>query len=120
MPKILLIEDEHDAAADIADLLQSRGYQVTPAYTGKQGLKLLRDEKFDLAIIDLLLPDMNGTEVCAMIRHDTRLKTLPIIVSTGVGDDSTQEVSQELGVTAFLSKPYSMESLLEAVKRCLE
>jgi len=120
MPRILLVEDEKQAVIIIVKLLKSRDYEVTTAYTGKEALEHLQEEKFDVAIIDLILPDMNGNDICAMIRCDKRLKNLPVIISTGIADDSTQETSRNLGVKEFLSKPYSMEDLLSAIKRCLK
>jgi len=120
MFKILLIEDERDAAADITDLLQTRGYEVTPAYTAREALQALQEDKFDLAIIDLILPDMEGNAICALIRRDDRLKELPIIISTALGDSATEETMRGMGANEFLAKPYSMEALLEAVKRCVK
>lgn len=119
MPKILLIEDERDAASDITDLLQTRGYDVTPVYTAREALQALREDNFDLAIIDLVLPDMEGSAVCALIRRDDRLKDLPIIVSTALGDSATEEEMRAMGADEFLAKPYSMQALLEVVKRCV-
>lgn len=121
MQKILLVEDEKDVAAAIITLLQSVGYkQVTPVYTGKEAIETLQKERFDLAIIDLILPDMNGNQLCAMIRHHNKFSKLPIIVSTAIGDDSTQRMAADLGINEFLSKPYAPEDLLAAVKRCLK
>jgi len=120
MTKILLIEDEKDAAADIASMLKTRGFQVSSACTGREALKLLQEERFHLAIIDILLPDIQGYDLCAHIRHDTRLKDLPIIVSTAVESDSIQTLNKDLGVNELLIKPYRNEDLFSAIKRCLK
>ncbi len=120
MKKILLIEDEQEASADIASFLQRQGYQVTPVHTGQAALKILAEDDFDLAIIDLILPDLNGQELCTLIRRNQKTKHLPIIVSTALGDESTEELCQKLGANVFLAKPYGVEELLNAVKKCLE
>jgi len=120
MIKILLIEDEQEASQDIAHFLKRQGYEVVCAASGTEALKSLKEDTFDLAIIDLMLPDINGKELCALIRHDQRIKDLPIIISTGSSSKSTEELCKELGANVFLSKPYAVEDLLDAVKKCLE
>ena len=100
--------------------MYERGYRVVPVTTGKDALDLLQEDIFDLAIIDLILPDMNGNELCAMIRHNKKTKRLPIIVSTGIGDAFTQKISKDIGVNEFLFKPYTAEKLCVAIESCLE
>jgi len=120
MAKILLIEDEQEASKDIANFLQRQGYVVVCAYNATEALKSLKEDRFDLAIVDLILPDINGQDLCALIRHDKRTQKLPIIVSTGLSDQSTEELCRKLGANVFLSKPYSVEDLLKAIKQCLK
>ena len=119
MVRILFVEDEIGIVNFMIDFLNERGYQVVPATTGKDALELLQDDIFDLAIIDLILPDINGNELCAIIRHSKKAKRLPRIVSTGIGDDFTQKISKDIGVNEFLTKPYSAESLYRAIENCL-
>lgn len=119
MVRILFVEDEIDIVKFMVDFLNEKGYQVVPATTGKEALGLLQDDIFDLAIIDLILPDMNGNELCAMIRHNKKSKRLPIIVSTGIGDAFTQKISKDIGVNEFLIKPYTAEKLCVAIENCL-
>lgn len=119
MVKILFVEDEIDIVKFMVDFLNQKGYQVIPATTGKEALGLLQEDIFDLAIVDLILPDMNGNELCAMIRHNKKTKRLPIIVSTGIGDPLTQKISKDIGVNEFLVKPYTAEKLCVAIENCL-
>lgn len=119
MIRILFVEDEIDIVNFMIDFLLEKGYKIVPATTGKEALELLRGDVFDLAIIDLILPDMNGNELCAMIRHSKKTKRLPIIVSTGIGDAFTQKISKDIGANEFLTKPYSAESLCTAIENCL-
>ena len=115
---ILIVEDEKDSVRSMVKFLQNRGYNVVYALSGEEALGLLRKEKIDLAIIDILLPDINGYELCATIRHNKRLKNLPIIISTGMNNESTKDTSKDIGVNEFLGKPYTTEDLLSAIKRC--
>lgn len=119
MIRILFVEDEIDIVKFMVDFLNQKGYQVIPATTGKEALVLLQEDIFDLAIVDLILPDMNGNELCAMIRHNKKTKRLPIIVSTGIGDSLTQKISEDIGVNEFLVKPYTAEKLCAAIENCL-
>jgi len=120
MNKILLIEDEKDAVDAIVSLLETRGYGVTPVHTGKEAIKRLQEDEFGMVIVDLVLPDMDGAGICTFIRHDRKIRKLPIIVSTALDDEFTELMVKKLGINEFLSKPYHMEALLEAVKRCLK
>ena len=119
MPKILLVEDDKESAKSLSSLLQKKGYSVVSVFKGEDAFRLLQDEKFDLAIIDLILPDMQGHSLCALIRHDKKIKNLPIIVSTGLNDSFTKETSQDIGANEFLGKPYHRDDLISAVERCL-
>ncbi|MFH1362691.1 MAG: response regulator [Candidatus Omnitrophota bacterium] len=119
MIKILFVEDEPDIVYFMVNFLKEKGYEAIPATSGKEALKLLQEDRFNLAIIDLILPDMNGNDLCAMIRHDKKTKQLPIIISTGIGDSFTQGISKDLGVNQFLNKPYTAENLCLAIENCL-
>jgi len=119
MIRILFVEDEIDIVKFMVDFLNQKWYQVIPATTGKEALGLLQEDIFDLAIVDLILPDINGNELCAMIRHNKKTKRLPIIVSTGIGDAFTQKISKDIGVNEFLVKPYTAEKLCVSIENCL-
>ena len=119
MRKILLVEDEKEASGDIANFLKRQGYEVASAYNGKEALRLLAEEEFTLAIVDLILPDMHGQELMQLIRRNKKTRNLPIIVSTGLGDKPTEELCSKLGANVFLTKPYTVEELLNAVRECL-
>jgi len=120
MVRILFVEDEIDIVNFMVDFLHEKGYQVVTATTGKEALELLQGDRFDIAIIDLILPDMNGNDLCAMIRHNKITKGLSIIISSGIGDDFTQKVSKSIGINEFLTKPYTAEKLCLAIENCLE
>lgn len=121
MYTILLVEDDKDALVSIVKLLERNNYKVKTADNAVAALKFLREEKIDLAIIDLMLPDMNGLELCGIIRHDKRLQDMPIVISTGAGDQYTEQmINKELGISGFLKKPYTVEDLLLTIKNVLD
>jgi DNA-binding response OmpR family regulator len=120
MRKILLVEDEPDVSQSLVRLLEKRGYMITPALNGRDAVRFLKEERFDLAIVDLILPDIHGQDLCAIIRHDTKIKTMPIIISTAVGLEFNETMCKDLGVNEFLIKPYRPQELLSAIERCLK
>ncbi|MBU1122082.1 MAG: response regulator [Candidatus Omnitrophota bacterium] len=119
MYNILLVEDEREAAISIVRLLENHNYKVKTTDKAVEALSFLNEEEFDLVIVDLILPDMNGTELCALIRHDKRIQNIPIVISTGVGDAYTQQENQGLGINGFLKKPYTIDELLLTIKNVL-
>ena len=95
MPRILIVEDEIEIVDSMKKLLKPRGYEISVAHLGRDTLRMLHEEEVDMVIIDLNLPDMNGYDLCATIRHDQRLKNLPLIISTGMADETTRQLSEK-------------------------
>jgi len=120
-PHVLLVEDEEDAAAMIAKLLEHNNYRVTAVTRCIDALNLLQAGNiYDVMIVDLLLPDMGGAEFVAIVRHDKRFENIPIIISTAIADDYTRTKNQELGISGFLTKPYTTEQMLTVIGQCLD
>ena len=117
--KILIIDDNEVILDSIMSFLKRHGYDILYAANGAYALKILEENSVNLIITDLMMPDMDGYEFCQMIRHNKKFKNLPIIVSTAKSDHESREFLQKLEVKNFLTKPYSSESLLNAVKGCL-
>jgi len=119
MKKVLIVDDEEELCATIADVLRPRGYEVATAFTGKTGLSSARTGKPDLIILDLMLPDMDGWRVCQTLKKEEALRNIPVIMLSALVDDQQQKGSHELG-EAYLSKPFDMKVLLEKVRICLD
>lgn len=113
--KILLIEDNRKDAADVSNLLKENGYTVSCAHNGKDGLRRAREEKFDLVILDLLLPDMKGEEICSLLKRRRSFRKVPVIVlSVKDGIEDIQELF-ERGADDYIIKPPRPEYLLSRV-----
>ena len=113
MKKILIIEDDIDIAELERDFLQIEGYDVTMATDGLEGYKLAKSEKFDLILLDLMLPNMNGYEICRGIRGEV---DVPIIMVTAKGEDTDKVRGLGLGADDYISKPFSSTELIARVK----
>jgi DNA-binding response OmpR family regulator len=116
MQRILLIEDDTRLASLVCEYLGEAGFRVFHAVSGRKGLELLLREAFDAVILDLMLPDMDGLDVCrqARIRSDT-----PILMLTARGDAMDRVVGLEMGADDYLPKPFEPRELLARLKAIL-
>jgi two-component system alkaline phosphatase synthesis response regulator PhoP len=124
MSKITLVDDDVDFCEATQILLESLGYEVTLAYDGKQGLEKVRSEKPDLVILDVMMPQMNGYDVCVVLKADSELKAIPVILLTGVDKAFFQTAySKHMGMMTeaddYIAKPVDAEELAERVASCL-
>jgi DNA-binding response OmpR family regulator len=102
--KILIIEDEEDLREMYGDKVKSAGYQVLTANCGDDGLKLIRSEKPDLIILDLIMPRKNGFDVMEEIKKDKTMGQMPIIVLSNLCQDDDKNLAKELGAADYLIK----------------
>jgi len=114
--KILIVEDESTIREVEKAYLKRAGYEVTEAEDGESALKLFRREKFDLVVLDLNLPKINGIEVCKQIR---RLSTVPVIMVTAKTEEIDEIVGLEIGADDYLKKPFSPNILVARVQSLL-
>jgi signal transduction histidine kinase/CheY-like chemotaxis protein len=110
---VLVIEDEHAIRDAITYTLQTDGYQVTEAATGQGGLSAARQEHFDLIIIDMLLPDIPGTDLTRQLRSDGDGDGTRILAITAHADADTRDLALSAGADQFMTKPFAMNQLLE-------
>jgi CheY-like chemotaxis protein len=125
--KILVVDDDPDILEAIEIILQATGYQVVTAKDGKEGLTRLRDEKPDLMILDLLMPKMDGFEVCKQLKDPrwSKYADIPIIVLTSVPEHASRrryelETGVRLDVADYVEKPIDRGVLLERVGKLLK
>ena len=116
MPRILVIEDEPDIQAVLRFALEKDGHQVTVAGNGGDGLQELRRAGYDLVLLDLMLPDRDGLEVCRIIRSDPSLATTPVIMVTAKGEETDVVVGLGLGADDYVTKPFRTKELLARIK----
>jgi two-component system cell cycle response regulator DivK len=116
---ILIVEDNPKNMKLVRDLLQHHGHRTLEAETGEAGLALALRERPDLVLMDIQLPDIDGTTVLARIREDTSLDAMPVLaVSASVMPDEQQRVVRS-GFDGFIAKPISIKPFLAAVQRAL-
>jgi two-component system, OmpR family, KDP operon response regulator KdpE len=114
--RILLVDDEVSIQRSVAPLLQSRGYQVDVAGTGAAALTMAAARPPDLIVLDLGLPDLDGTEVCRRIRAES---AVPILVLSARGSEADKVRALDLGADDFVTKPFGAEELLARIRVAL-
>jgi Response regulators consisting of a CheY-like receiver domain and a winged-helix DNA-binding domain len=111
--KILIVEDERQMAMFIEMELTHEGYKVDIAYDGRGGLKKVENEDYDLILLDVMLPGLNGIEVCKKIRQFSKI---PIIILTAKGEVPDKVLGLDAGANDYLSKPFAIEELLARIR----
>lgn len=114
--KILIVEDEPDIAQLVKLYLEKDGFRPTIAKTGVEGLKLVKTERPDMVILDLMLPEMDGLEICKRIRTSLDTALLPIMMLTAKAEESDTIIGLELGADDYVTKPFSPKVLVARVK----
>jgi len=112
--KILIIEDQEDLVKGLILNLADEGYEVDYALDGKEGLAKALKEKPDLILLDIMLPGMNGLEICKELRQNKM--DIPIVMLTAKGDEIDKVIGLEIGADDYISKPFSIRELLARVK----
>jgi len=112
MAHILLIEDERDLQKVLAIALGAAGHELVTAGDGATGLRLARTRRPDLVLLDLMLPDLSGTEVCRLLKRDPATAAVPIVMLTARGEEVDRVVGFELGAEDYIVKPFSVRELL--------
>ena len=114
--KILIVEDDANLLETIKYNLRKEGYDVVTASDGERALEVARKEKPDLLILDIMLPKMNGFEVCRILRKEM---TIPILMLTAKADETDKIVGLEIGADDYMTKPFSMRELMARVRAML-
>ena len=114
--RILIVDDEPNIIATVAPLLRSRGYQVLTAMNGRTAIDIARREQPDLVVLDLVLPDMQGVDVCREIREDS---STPILVLSARGAEGDKVKALDSGADDYVTKPFGAEELLARIRVAL-
>ncbi len=117
--RILVVEDESDIAALIAYQLAHAGYQVRTASTGKEALRALDAELPDLIVLDIMLPEISGTDLLRTLRSRRETERIPVVVLTALREEADRVTGFELGADDYVSKPFSPKELVLRVKAVL-
>jgi two-component system phosphate regulon response regulator PhoB len=119
MARILVIEDEKDIQDVLAYNLTQAGHKVQIASRGEEGLRLARERKPDVILLDLMLPDVPGTEVCKQLRSQASMKDVKIMMLTAKGEEIDRVVGFELGADDYIVKPFSVRELVLRIQAVL-
>jgi CheY-like chemotaxis protein len=119
-PKILVVDDEPVSLMLLDTILSRSNFSVSTASSGQDALKQLNDKPFDLMILDLLMPDMDGLTLLEHLRDDAKFENLPIIVFTAVSQNRVRQEAFQKGATTFLTKPVSSRELTRVVNKYLQ
>ena len=119
MSKVLIVEDETNIRQLVKYNLEKESYQVLEAEDGLQGLRLAKAEKPDLVLLDLMLPQMDGLEVCRSLKGNPATSALPIIMLTAKSEEIDKVIGLELGADDYMTKPFSPRELVARVKAVL-
>src|SRR5512138_1998561 len=119
MSRILVIEDEPDLQKILAYNLRKEGYEVLQALDGSEGLRVARAQKPDMVLLDLMLPDLPGTEVCKALKAEAATRDIPILMLTAKGEEIDRVLGFELGAEDYVVKPFSVRELLLRVQAIL-
>jgi len=117
--KIFIIEDEPSIIQLVQHNLEKEGFIVSSSINGNNGLKELKKFEPNLLLLDWMLPDLSGIEICKNIRKDIKLKSLPIIMLTAKGEEEDKIKGLDSGVDDYLTKPFSFNELLARIKAVL-
>ncbi len=119
MKNILIIEDVEDHLEIVKLILEQNGYNILVATTGTEGLNCARTNSPDLVILDVVLPEMNGYEVCKEIKNGTDTKHIPIIMLSVRSNPEDIETAYKAGANKYITKPFNLEDLVKEVKNHL-
>lgn len=117
--KILVVDDEPNIRELAQIILQDEGYNVITADNGVDAIQKVKDEMPDLVLLDIVMPGMNGLEVCKILKTEAKTKFTPIVMFTVLGRDTDIKLAQESGCDGYFLKPFSPEKLIAEVRERL-
>lgn len=114
--RVLVVDDDRNAVDILNRLLQKEGFQVACATGGREALAILAAQPIDVVLLDVMMPEMDGFQVCAALRADDRIRDIPVILLTAKDDMETRLEGMRLGVSEFLTKPINKTELFARVR----
>jgi DNA-binding response OmpR family regulator len=116
MVKILVVDDDIHATTLFKTILTAKGYEPIIVNDSATAVKVANATNPELIILDLMMPEPNGFEVCKMLRADPKFSRTPIVIFTAMGDSESQETASEIGADEFLTKPFRVEELMQKIQ----
>lgn len=119
LPTVLVADDDGDILRLVSQRLRHRGYQVVTAASGDEALEILFSEPPDAAVLDGIMPGIEGHEICARMRANGRTAEIPVVLLTAKAADADEREAEEAGVDAYIVKPFRIEELDDTLKELL-
>jgi len=119
MKKVIVIDDEPFILMMIADKLKTARIDVITLRESKNALTIIKNEKPSLIILDWMMPELSGIDLCNMIKNDPEIAKIPVFMLTAKGQDADEQLGLQCGVERYITKPFSPKSLLEMVKESI-
>jgi DNA-binding response OmpR family regulator len=120
MARILIIDDDDSLLTVMSLMLKRAGHQVILRDTVRSGIETAFHEPIDLAIIDVMMPEMNGYQVCSVLRKDPRSSQIPLLILTALSGLEEKEHAEDAGADAFVTKPVTLDALRTSVEELLQ
>ncbi|MEO0114977.1 MAG: response regulator [candidate division WOR-3 bacterium] len=117
--KILLVDDETDMLAVNSAILESYGYEILSAKDGMEALATINRSVPDLILLDLMIPGIDGYQICGILKHDKRYQKIPIIIVSARFSEQDQKLAKEVGADDYLTKPFEPKTLLAKITALL-
>lgn len=114
--RILLVDDEPSIVKMVGKRLEVEGFEVLVAMDGQEAVKKVQTEAPDLVILDLMLPKLNGYEVCMMLKEDTRYQKIPVVIFTAKAQEQDEKLGLACGADAYIRKPFKAQELLDQIR----
>ncbi len=114
--RILLVDDEPSIVKMVGKRLEVEGFEVLVAMDGQEAVKKVQTEAPDLVILDLMLPKLNGYEVCMMLKEDTRYQKIPVVMFTAKAQEQDEKLGLACGADAYIRKPFKAQELLDQIR----
>ena len=114
---IMVVDDERDLVETIKLKLSAEGYDVIEAYDGQEALEKMRQKRPDLVLLDIMMPQLNGYQVCREIKKDAKLKQIPVLMLTAKVQESDKFWGLETGADDYITKPFEFETLMDSIKK---
>ena len=119
MKKVIVIDDEPFILMMIADKLKTAKIDVITLRESRNALEIIKNEKPSLIILDWMMPELSGIDLCNMIKNDPEIAKIPVFMLTAKGQDADEQLGLQCGVERYITKPFSPKSLLEMVRESI-
>jgi len=119
-PLVLVVEDEEDMLNSLSDLLEYSGYEVLKSVDGQDALAQMKKTTPNALVLDVMLPKMDGYQVCRMLKYNDQYRHIPVVMITARQSGQEREIAMAAGADAFLKKPFTNEDLIEALSQALK